>query len=1351
MSKFSVKKPFTVLVVLIAIVVLGVVSLTNMTPDLLPNMDLPYVVVVTSYAGASPEKVEQVVTKPLEQTMATLENIESISSTSSNNVSMLMLEFSSDVNLEAVTVDMLQKISRIQGYWDDMVGTPLILKLNPDMLPVMVAAAEMDGMDTAALSIFIEDTLQSKLEGISGVASVSASGIVETRVNVVLSQEKIDAVNADIAKAIGDKFVDMETELAEGRTEIENGLDELKNGISAMESGMEQLQSSDSALSRREIELMQGKLEIARQMESISEGLLIINEKEASLEPLYTAITDGDNAKKQAADTHAMMAPAIEQLDKLDTQLDGIIKLIISEGRTDLAGKSLEEQKSILATQTPVDERFAAWKTAEEMLIAQLSAYGITDRAALMAAAQEAEAGITAAERTVAGIEAQLGALGTSRAEVEAGWAELQKAKSDMNAGYKQLESTLRQLDEGEVALAEALAQLDSVKLKSQTDISIKMPQLTATQSQLESALKQMDSGLEELQTARENAIAQVDLNNIVTKQMISGILVAQNFSMPAGYVVQDGVDYLVRVGNPIDSIDELSGLMLFDPGLDGVEPVLLSDVAEVFTTDNLASLYARINGNDGIVISFNKQNIYATADVTDNIAARFDELSAEYPGLKFTSLMNQGDYIHIVVGSILENLLLGAVFAIIILILFLKDIRPTFITLISIPISVMFAIVLMYFSGVTLNIISLSGLAVAVGMLVDNSIVVIENIFRLRTKGFSAVKAAISGTAQVAGAITSSTLTTICVFAPIVFVQGITRQLFTDIALTLAYSLVASLIVAMTLVPAMAGGMFRKMEEKPNKTMNRVLGFYAKALDWTLGHKAIVLILSVALLAGSAGLVIIRGFSFMPEMDMPQLSVTVNMPDGSTFDELRETSDEVSRRLLEIDGIETVGAIANNRSMLSMIGLGGSSSDEEATSTMMYVMIKEGKSGNAIGDLILDKTADIDAEIVISSNAMSLSMLGGDGISMEIFADDTETLLAAARQAAAVLEGVVGIAEVDDGIGETDPEIRFVVDKAKAMEHSLTVAQVFAEVNNALSGKTRSTSVTWDSADYDVFVSRGDSADLTPEFIENLEITVTDRSGAESKLRISDIAEVVYTESPASISRSNQRRYVSVSATLEEGYNVTRVTQSAESAMKIVALPEGVSYKFTGENEMIMDAFRDMLNMLLLGVLLVYLIMVAQFQSLKSPFIVMFTIPLAFTGGFAALLITGFELSVVALVGFTMLVGIIVNNGIVLVDYIIQLRKEGVERMAAIKEAGVTRMRPVLMTSLTTILGLITMAVGMGTGAEIMQPVAIVCIGGLTYATFMTLFVVPVIYDIFNKKELKTVAEEDLVVDMEA
>lgn len=1351
MPKFSVRKPYTVLVTVIAVIVLGVVSLTNMTPDLLPTMELPYVVVVTSYAGASPEKVEAVVTKPLEQTMATLENIESISSTSSDNVSMLMLEFSSNVNLEAITVDMLQKISQLEGYWDDMVGTPLILKLNPDMLPVMVAAVELEGMDTAQLSMFIEDTLQNKLEGISGVASVTVSGLVESQVNVILSQEKIDAVNRTIADAINKQFSDLESELADGREELEKGLSELKNGISAMEDGVAMLQSSDDELSKKEIELMQGKLEIARQMETLSEALLQINEQEASIEPLYSAVIENDKAAKQASDTYKMLSMAMSQLDELDARFDALAMLLISEGRADLAGKSAEQQRSILDSETPADERYIAWKEAEEKLLSQLGAYGIADKTALGALVVEAEKAMQTAEATQNALNAQLVALGTSREELEGGWSELQNAKSELNDGYAQLEAALRQLEEGEIALAQALSQLDSVKLKTQTEISLNMPQLTATQAQLEGALEELNAGLEELQTARENALAQVDLNKIVTRDMISGILTAQNFSMPAGYVTQDDVDYLVRVGDNVESIDELSSLLLFDPELDEVSPVYLSDVAEVYMSDNLEKLYARINGNDGIVISFNKQNIYATADVTDNINEKFEELSKEYQGLKFTQLMDQGDYIYIVVDSIVQNLLFGAVFAIIILFMFLKDLRPTFITLCSIPISVMFALVLMYFSGVTLNIISLSGLAVAVGMLVDNSVVVIENIFRLRAKGFSAAKAAITGATQVAGAITSSTLTTICVFAPIVFIQGITRQLFTDIALTLAYALLASLIVAMTLVPAMAAGLFRNMEEKPNKTLNRVLRGYETALGWTLKHKAAMLILTVVLLAASAALVIARGFAFMPEMDMPQLSVTIEMPEGSSFEELKETSDEVSRRLLEIDGVETVGAIANSSSLMSIVGISGGSTDEEATSSMLYVIVEEGKSGNNVSEMILDKTADINAEIVVASNTMSMDMLGGTGVSMELYGNDTDSLFEAARQAESVLLGVDGIAEVDNGIGETEPEIRFVVDKNAAMENGLTVAQVFQAVSAALSGDKTATSVTWDAAGYDVVVSSGNDEKLTPDYIENLEITVTGRDGEEKLVPVTEVAEVVYSESPIAISRIDQRRYISVAATLEDGYNVTLVTQAAESAMKNETLPLGVSYKFSGENETIMDAFSDLVNMLLLGILLVYLIMVAQFQSLKSPFIVMFTIPLAFTGGFIALLITGFELSVVAMIGFAMLVGIIVNNGIVLVDYINQLRQEGYKRTEAIILGGITRLRPVLMTSLTTILGLLTMAIGFGTGSELMQPVAIVCIGGLTYATLMTLFIIPIIYDIFNKKELRTVSAEDLLVDLEA
>ena len=325
------------------------------------------------------------------------------------------------------------------------------------------------------------------------------------------------------------------------------------------------------------------------------------------------------------------------------------------------------------------------------------------------------------------------------------------------------------------------------------------------------------------------------------------------------------------------------------------------------------------------------------------------------------------------------------------------------------------------------------------------------------------------------------------------------------------------------------------------------------------------------------------------------------------------------------------------------------------------------------------------------------------------------------------------------------EPEIHFAVDKQKAMEKGLTVAQVFMQVSDALSNEKNATTLRMDGNDYDVVVVERDSSDLTPKYIKNLKLTGTTAEGKEVTVKLKNIAEVIETESLPSVNRIDQRTYLGVSATIADGYNVTLVTDAAEEALKAWDAPEDVSYKFSGENEMIMDAMEDLMLMMVLGVLLVYLIMVAQFQSLRSPFIIMFTIPLAFTGGLGALLIFDKEISIIAMIGLIMLVGIIVNNGIVLVDYINQLRAEGMKKKDAIVEAGATRMRPVLMTSLTTILGLVIMAVGKTAGTDMMQPIALVSIGGLAYATVMTLFVVPVIYDLFNGETYKMVKEEDV------
>ena len=674
------------------------------------------------------------------------------------------------------------------------------------------------------------------------------------------------------------------------------------------------------------------------------------------------------------------------------------------------------------------------------------------------------------------------------------------------------------------------------------------------------------------------------------------------------------------------------------------------------------------------------------------------------------------------------------------ILLLFLKDLRPTFITLCSIPISVIFAIVLMYFSGVTINMISLSGLAVAVGMLVDNSVVVIENIYRLRAKGANVIQAAVSGAGQVAGAVTASTLTTVCVFLPIVFVQGITRQLFTDLALTMTYSLLASLIVSLTLVPAMASGMLRK-ERKPRKQpiMSGLLRVYDKAAAWALDHKAAVLILSAVILVLSAALSLSRGFIFMPEMDMPNVNVSVSMPEDVTMEEAAALADQVLERIDTVDGIETVGAMMSSGNSL----LGGSSGSYDVT---IYITLSdENAKGSVVGRRITELCADLPCKVSSSSAMMDMSMLTGSGISVQIYADDMQTLQNAAVSAAATLEGLDGIGEISNGLEEAVPALHVRIDRNAAMSKGLTVAQIYMELAAALQNSTTLASMELEGTTTSVIVEKPKDTVLTANDLASYSFEVTGRDGSVSSFLLKDVAKVEETTSLSSISRLNQRRYLTVSATVLPGYNVTLLTGQAEQLLRHADLGEGASYVFTGENETIMESVEQLGLMLILGVLLVYLVMVAQFQSLKSPFIVMFTIPLAFSGGFLALLICNMEVSVVSLIGFIMLTGIIVNNGIVLVDYINQLRMDGIERREAILEAGKTRMRPILMTSITTILGLTDMAINASAGTALMRPVAVVCIGGLLYATLMTLFVVPCIYDMVSKKPLRNVRDEDL------
>ena len=889
-------------------------------------------------------------------------------------------------------------------------------------------------------------------------------------------------------------------------------------------------------------------------------------------------------------------------------------------------------------------------------------------------------------------------------------------------------------LEENLKKAQDAYAELEKGKMTAVNELTRGEVTLSTTKTQLEDAEQKLADAQEQFDQARDAAYKKADLSGVLTADMLGNILMAQNFNMPAGYITEGEEQYLVKVGEEYASLEELENTLLMHMDVDGVGDVRLSDVADIALTDNAGESYAKVNGNDGVVLSFQKQSTASTATVSQRINSAIAQLQEQNPGLHITPLMDQGDYIDMVVGSVLSNLLWGGLLAIIVLIFFLKDAKPTFIVACSIPFSLMCAITLMYFTDVTLNIISLSGLALGVGMLVDNSIVVIENIYRLRSLGVPASKAAIQGAKQVSGAIFASTLTTICVFLPIVFTQGISRELFTDMGLTIAYSLLASLVVALTLVPAMGAAVLKNTKEKSHRWFDAFVEGYQRLLGWALRHKAPVLSGVTALLAISIFLTTQMGTAFIPAMDSPQMSAILTMPRGAAQQDAYAMADTVMERIAAVDGVETVGAMSGGSGMSSMMG--GSSSGGSIT---YYILLSDDRTAtNAdVSAAIEAQVADLDCTVEVQESTMDMSALGGSGVELVITGRGLDEMNAIADDLRGILRGTEGLVDISENSVTGNPETRITVDKYKAMQHGLTVAQIYSELAAELKAENTATTLTLDGTDTPVVVVKPAGQAPTRGNIMDHAFTVTNAEGEEETVRLYDIAAKQETDSVSSINRENGARTMSVSAGVDARHNIGLVSRELEKKLADYELPEGYTVEIAGENETINSAMTDLVKMIALAVVFIYLIMVAQFQSLMSPFIVMFTIPLAFTGGLLALWLTGSELSVIAMLGFLVLAGVVVNNGIVFVDNINQLRLAGMDRTEAILETGRTRIRPVLMTALTTILAMSTMALGIGDGAEMTQPMAIVTIGGLTYATLLTLLVVPVLYDIFRKKPL--------------
>ncbi len=1307
MTNYCVKEPFTIFVAVIAVMVIGVVSLMRMQTDLLPDISLPYLMVITTEPGASPEKVENDVTEPMEQALGTVTGVENITSVSAENYSMITLEFVEDTDMDSAMVKVTAQLNQLN--LPEACGTPNMLEISMDMMATMYATVSYEGRDIYEISDFTEEVIRPYFERQDGVASVTAVGSVEKTVEVRLNGDKIDHVNDQILEETNEK-------LAEAKEQIEEAQQQ-------MEDGKQKLADAKSELEKKQEDLKKTKDETARQL------------AEASL------------ALDQAQATKAAYEANLTSLQASKAGLE--------------AEKKAYEDNNIEDTYNQINAALAALKIsmAQPALLAGVTIPGDIDEA--LADPQNLEAFVEWASQlgmaeqvkdlTIENLQ-QLSDIVTKRLpQIETGLANLKTQITAVEMAVKQINKQMEQIDQqykdassGSFDAAVSIASGDAQMANGLTGIENSQKELDGAQDELKEAKKQY-------RQSRKAALENANINSLANMETLSQMIMAQDFSMPAGYIEDDDEhQWLIKVGDHYDTVKALEEMLLCR--LPGAGNVRMTDVADITVIDNAGENYAKINGEEGVLLSVFKGSTASTSNVSKTCEAAIEKLEEKYDGLQVTPIMDQGDYITMFINSILQSMIAGALLAVLVLALFFKDVKPTLVVAFSIPFSVLFAILIMYFSNISINIMTIAGLGLSIGMLVDNSIVVIENIYRLRNHGVSAPRAAVQGAKQVAGPIIASTLTTICVFLPMVFTTGLVAELMVPFALTISYALTASLIVALTIVPTAGSIVLKKTKEKRYPFFEKIQDAYAAVLAFCLKIKIIPLAISIVLLVICIYQVMRMGITMMPEMTGEQISITVQVPEETEKEDAFAMADQVMEAALSVDGVETVGAMDGSSSS-SMIGAGAGGSDflNYQFSILLEEGIKDIYEIRAISDKISEATSDIGCEVSVSASAMGdMTAMMGSGLSLNIYGDSTEKLLDISEDVQELVAEIKGFENISNGQEDGAKELHLMINKDKAMKKGLTVAQIYSAVAARLTTETNSVTMTVGDTDMDVqIVDETELLNRDNLLQMELEAATTDETGSQVKktYKLGDFAEIEYGQGLASISRENQSHYITVTAETQEGYNTTLLARDLSKKLKNYQAPDGYTIEIGGESDQVNDMVWQMGQLMMLGFLLIYLIMVAQFQSLLSPFIVLFTIPLAFTGGLLALLAFGEQLSMMSLLGFTILMGTVVNNGIVFVDYVNQLRIGGMKRRDALIATGKTRMRPILMTALTTILSMCMMIFSKEAGNSMGRGMAIVVVGGLLYATLMTLFIIPVMYDILYKKQplQVDVGEDDL------
>lgn len=1014
-SEISVKRPVSILMMVFIIITLGFVAFTKLPVDLYPEIEVPVAIVMTDYEGVAPQEIETLISKPMEQSLSTVSNIDRISSVSNEGSSIVVIEFNFGTDMDFATLDIREKVDMVKGFLPEDAGNPLVMKIDPNAMPI-IQLAVTNGSDLSQLQTLIEDKIENRIERIEGVASVDISGGYEDEIRIKVSQDK-------------------------------------------------------------------------------------------------------------------------------------------------------------------------------------LNGYGIS---------------------------------------------------------LSQIANTLR----------------------------------------------------------------------------------GENLNLPGGQVVSGDRELLVRTTGEFSDISEIKDLPI-TLSTGGV--VHLRDIGEVeLTTKDINSLN-RMNGRSAINISVQKESNANTVVVANKVNAELEKIKQEFPDLNIKTILDTSNFINGAISNTSKSAILGGILAIVILYLFLRNIRSTFIIATAIPISVIATFTILYFSGITINLMTLGGLALGIGMLVDNAIVVLENIYRYREEGYSRIESAKLGAEEVGMAVMASTLTTIAVFLPIAFTQGLASTLFKELALTVTFSLLASLLISLTLVPMLASKIL-KVEQKHSqrkfsiltKIFDRFEDFfegmekvYKKILSFAIGHRKTIILIAVSIFVISIALTPFIGKEFFPAMDQGYIGISIELPTGSSLENTNEIAVKLEEKLGLIEEIDSTNVSVGGGSNFNLV-----SSSQENTGNIDLVLKpldERTRSASEIADEIRKFALDIPGAKIEVDSGSGMNMGGGAPISIEVKGDDLGELKRISDDFVNLVSNIEGTREVKSSFEEGKPEVRVILNRKIASSFGLTAGQVASSVRTSISG-TVATQYKYQGTEIDVKII-GD--DRTKESLKNLENLLIE-TPVGTNVPLNQVADLELVKGPVSINRNDQVRTITISSQIA-GRDLGSISNDITVALEGYEMPNGYDYKFGGENEDMVEAFTDLALAFVLAILLVYMIMASQFESLLNPFIIMFTVPLAIAGGALGLFVTGRTLSVPSIIGVIMLGGIVVNNAIVLVDYVNTLRKKGVDRDEAILQAGPTRLRPILMTTLTTVLGLLPLALGIGDGAEAQAPMATVVIFGLILSTLLTLVFIPVIYIVFD------------------